>query len=107
MSVRYRLVVEEELGRRFASAFDGMTLSAHDGVTEITGPVRDPAHLQGILERVTSLGLTLRSVAALEPSGQDQPSRDAGAPDAAEEPVDNHPGDTSRGTPRDGPETAS
>jgi hypothetical protein len=60
----YRLVVAGELGPRYLSAFEGMTLDAHDGITEITGPVRDPAHLQGVLERIAGLGLTLHSVAS-------------------------------------------
>jgi hypothetical protein len=63
---RYRLVVEGELGPRYASAFDGMTLCAHDGETEITGAIIDQSHLQGLLTRITSLGLTLLSLAALE-----------------------------------------
>ena len=45
----YRLVVKGELGPRYAAAFEGMAVSAHDGVTDITGQVTDPAHLQGSL----------------------------------------------------------
>ena len=63
---RYRLVIEGELGPRYASAFDGMTLRAHDGETEITGPIIDRSHLQGLLERVASLGLTLHSLTPIE-----------------------------------------
>ena len=63
---RYRLVVQGELGPRYASAFEGMTLRAHDGETDISGPIIDQAHLQGLLERVASLGLTLRSLTPLE-----------------------------------------
>jgi hypothetical protein len=63
---RYRIVIEGELGPRYASAFDGMTVHAHDGETEITGPIIDPSHLQGLLERVASLGLTLHSLTRLE-----------------------------------------
>jgi hypothetical protein len=37
---RYR--IEGELGQRYASAFDGMTIRAHHGVKEITGPIIDP-----------------------------------------------------------------
>jgi hypothetical protein len=62
----YRLVIEGELGPRYASAFDGMTLSAHNGETEITGPIIDPSHLHGLLERIASLGLTLHSLTPLE-----------------------------------------
>jgi hypothetical protein len=43
-----------------------MTVHAHDGETEITGPIIDPSHLQGLLERVASLGLTLHSLTRLE-----------------------------------------
>lgn len=63
---RYRVVVEGELGPRYASAFGAMTLSAHDGETEITGTVIDSSQLQGLLERVAGLGLTLCSVTRLE-----------------------------------------
>jgi len=59
---RYRLVVDGELGPRYASAFDGMTIHAHNGETEITGAIIDQSHLQGLLERIGSLGLTLHSV---------------------------------------------
>jgi hypothetical protein len=63
---RYRIVVEGELGPRYAAAFDGMTVRAHDGETDITGPIIDQSHLQGLLERIASLGLTLHSVIPLE-----------------------------------------
>jgi hypothetical protein len=63
---RYCIVIEGELGPRYASAFDGMTLRAHDGETEITGPIIDPAHLQGLLERIAGLGLTLHSLTPLK-----------------------------------------
>jgi hypothetical protein len=64
--LRYRIVIEGELGPRYTSAFDGMTLRAHDGETEITGPIIDQSHLQGLLERIASLGLTLHSLTPLE-----------------------------------------
>jgi hypothetical protein len=63
---RYRLVVEGELGPRYARAFDGMTIYAHDGETDITGPIIDQSHLQGLLERIASLGLKLYSLTPLE-----------------------------------------
>jgi len=62
----YRLVVVGELRGRYATAFDGMTISAHDGITEITGPIIDQSHLQGVIERIAGLGLRLRSVTPLE-----------------------------------------
>ena len=62
----YRLVVKGELGARYASAFEGMTISAHDGMTEITAEIVDPSHLQGVLERIAGLGLTLHSVTPID-----------------------------------------
>lgn len=63
---QYRVVVDGELGPRYASAFEGMTISAHDGMTDITGSIIDQSHLQGLLERVAGLGLRLRSVTPLD-----------------------------------------
>jgi hypothetical protein len=62
----YSLVVYGELGARYASAFEGMTISAHDGMTEITGSIIDESHLEGLIERIASLGLRLRSVTPLD-----------------------------------------
>ena len=59
-------MIAGDLGPCYASAFDGMTVHAHDGETEIIGPIIDPSHLQGLLERVASLGLTLHSLTPLE-----------------------------------------
>jgi hypothetical protein len=47
---RYRIIIKGELGPRYATAFDGMTLRAHNGETEIVGPIIDSSHLQGLLE---------------------------------------------------------
>ena len=65
-TVCHRIVVEGELGPRYASAFDGMTLRAHDGVTDITGAIIDQSHLQGLLARIASLGLKLHSLTPIE-----------------------------------------
>ena len=54
-----RVAVEGELGLRDASGLNGMTLSAHDGRTEITGPIVDSSHPHGLLERIVGLGLTV------------------------------------------------
>ena len=55
----YRLIVEGELSDHLAPAFGGMRLSRAEGNTELTGNVRDQAELQGLLRRVSDLGLTL------------------------------------------------
>jgi hypothetical protein len=76
MSVqRFRIVVEGELGTRYASAFEGMTVSAHDGLTDITGPIVDPSHLHGLLERIAGLGLRLRSVTPVDPESREASAR--------------------------------
>jgi hypothetical protein len=43
-----------------------MTLSAHDGRTDIIGPIIDPSHLHGLLNRITGLGLTVHSLTPLD-----------------------------------------
>jgi hypothetical protein len=65
-SHRYRLIVDGELGPRYASAFEGMAISAHDGLTEIKGPVIDSSQLLGLVERIAGLGLTLQSLTRLD-----------------------------------------
>jgi hypothetical protein len=70
-SHRYCLIVDGELGRRYAAAFEGMAISAHDGLTEIEGPVIDSSQLLGLLERIAGLGLTLRSLTRLEAESGD------------------------------------
>jgi hypothetical protein len=65
-ALRYRLVVDGELGPRYTHAFDGMRLASSDGRTELTGAVVDQAQLQGLLERIASLGLTLVSVTPID-----------------------------------------
>jgi len=62
---RYRLVVEGELGPRYASAFEGMAVSTGEGMTAITGSVIDSSHLSGLLDQIARLGLTLYSVTPL------------------------------------------
>jgi outer membrane PBP1 activator LpoA protein len=66
MAAIYEIVVESELGARCAAAFEGMRLEHLGGRTAIVGPVEDQAHLAGLLNRVSDLGLTLVSVEKLE-----------------------------------------
>ena len=90
----YRIVIEGELGPRYASAFDGMTLRAHDGETDITGPIIDLSHLHGLLERIAGLGLTLHSLNRLE---TDNAERDP-QPHTQPAGIDDHdPGANSKG----------
>ena len=76
----YRLVVNGELGPRYASAFEGMTISTGGGKTEITGEIIDQSHLQGLLERISDLGLTLYSVTPLDNGNGESGSHGAPPP---------------------------
>jgi hypothetical protein len=67
----YQLTVEGELSDQVGAAFSDMTLTRAGGYTIIVGPVRDQAELQGLLRRVSDLGLTLLSATAV---GEPDPS---------------------------------
>jgi hypothetical protein len=62
----YRLVVEGELSDTMGVVFEGMTLRHEEGNTVLAGPVRDQTELQGLLQRVSALGLTLLEATSLE-----------------------------------------
>jgi hypothetical protein len=67
MPVReYRLVVKGELSDELGSAFAGMTLTRKQGKTLLAGKVRDQAELQGLLQRISDLGLTLLSASTTD-----------------------------------------
>ena len=63
---KYRLTVEGELSDRAGHAFEGMTLTRKEGTTVLVGRVRDQAQLQGLLQRVSDLGLTLLGATAID-----------------------------------------
>ena len=59
----YEIHLRGRLDQRWASWFDGMTVSTGaDGTTLIRGPVADQAALHGLLARLRDLGLPLLSV---------------------------------------------
>ena len=91
---RYRLVVLGELGPRYASAFDGMTVRARNGETEITGPIIDQSHLHGLIARIASLGLTLHSLTPLETDDAGSDAQPHTQPAGGN---DSYPGTTSKG----------
>jgi hypothetical protein len=67
----YRIRVKGHLAPRWATRFDGMTLTQQDdGTTLIQGLVVDQAALHGLLQRVRDTGLPLVSVTQVQP---DQP----------------------------------
>jgi hypothetical protein len=64
---RYEIRVKGHLAARWATWFDGMTLTPHsDGSTVLEGPVADQAALHGLLHKVRDLGLPLISVVPLD-----------------------------------------
>jgi len=62
----YRVIVRGELSDDAATVFKGMTLQRSDGNTILLGRVRDQAELQGVLTRISDLGLTLLSAQSLD-----------------------------------------
>jgi hypothetical protein len=59
---RYRITVGGRLSERLASSFDGFAREGGEGETALVGFVRDQAQLYGVLDRIRSLGLELRTV---------------------------------------------
>ena len=65
----YRLRVAGHLDDHWVEWFGRFTLAHdNDGTTSLTGEVRDQAELHGLLARVRDLGVTLVSVAVVEPA---------------------------------------
>jgi hypothetical protein len=57
-----------------------VTLARAEGTTTLTGHVRDQAELQGLLRRVSDLGLTLLEAAVLDDPMEAPIGRPAAAP---------------------------
>jgi hypothetical protein len=64
-STTYRIVVRDELSKRYAAAFEGMEMETKNGQTILTGEIIDQPHLYGILDRINGLGLELLSLQSL------------------------------------------
>ena len=66
----YQLRVTGHLDQCWSSSFSHLRLSHDDdGSTSLTGPVADQAELHGLLTKIRDLGVTLISLAVLEPHG--------------------------------------
>jgi hypothetical protein len=80
-SGRYEIRIEGHLAARWATWFDGMTLTAdRDGTTVLEGPVMDQAALHGLLHKVRDIGLPLLSVTRL---GTDRATSPRPTPDTS------------------------
>lgn len=66
----YVFTIDGELPERSAGAFVGMRLAVHDHTTVIEGVIRDQAELQGMILRISGLGLTMLSVRSDGAEGQ-------------------------------------
>jgi hypothetical protein len=62
----YRVLVDGELGDDTGRAFEGMSLIREEGKTVLVGTMRDQAQLQGVLQRISDLGLTLLGVVTFD-----------------------------------------
>jgi hypothetical protein len=63
----YRIRLDGHLAPRWASWFDGMTLTdGTDGNTVLEGPVVDQSALHGVLNKLRDIGLPLISVTPLD-----------------------------------------
>ena len=72
----YRLTVQGELSDNLKPAFPGMTLTRSAGNTTLTGDIRDQAEFQGLLQRVSGLGLTLLEAKAVNDLPGGRPGAD-------------------------------
>jgi hypothetical protein len=71
----YEIRLGGHLDPRWATRFDGMTLtSLSDGTTRIQGPVTDQAALYGLLHKLGDIGLPLISVTGAEPDTAPNPA---------------------------------
>jgi hypothetical protein len=59
---RYTIVVRGRLSDRFATAFPGVTIDPGEGRTRLETEPFDQGQLQGLLDRLWSLGLEVVSV---------------------------------------------
>ncbi|MBN1273871.1 MAG: hypothetical protein JXB26_16530 [Candidatus Aminicenantes bacterium] len=58
----YELTVEGRLDKKWLDWFDGLDIFFTGSNTMLLGPVRDQAHLHGLLNKIRDLNLTLLSV---------------------------------------------
>lgn len=67
---RYQLLVEGELDGELDLLLEGIAFSSAPGTTTLTASVRDQAELQALLQRLSTLGLTLLEVTIVDDAGQ-------------------------------------
>jgi hypothetical protein len=66
--VRYEIRVKGHLGPRWATWFEGMSITAlEDGTTVLRGSLVDQSALHGLLARLRDIGIPLLSLAEVDP----------------------------------------
>jgi hypothetical protein len=69
MPTGYRLQVDGHLDQHWSPWFGDLTLTHEDdGTTTLTGAVADQAELHGLLTKIRDLGVTLISLAIVDPA---------------------------------------
>jgi hypothetical protein len=65
--VQYEIVVDGQLGARWAAWFEGFAITGEaDGTTVLRGFVADQAALHGLLQRLRDIGIPLISLGPVE-----------------------------------------
>lgn len=73
----YQIRVKGHLDESLAGWFEGFTITnQEDGDALLTGPIQDQAALQGTLNRVSNLGLTLISVNPISQSDTERKDKE-------------------------------
>lgn len=76
-STFYQIRIKGHLDDNLASWFEGLTVSNQEnGEALLSGHIQDQAALQGILNRISNLGLTLISVNAVREEDRKNKQRD-------------------------------
>ena len=71
----YQLRVSGHLDQHWSAWFGDLELTHDDdGTTSLSGVVSDQAELHGLLTKIRDLGVTLISVAVIDPVGVDPPA---------------------------------
>jgi hypothetical protein len=68
--VQYEILIDGQIGPRWAAWFDGFAITGGpDGTTALRGHVVDQAALHGLLQKLRDLGIPLISLTQLDHEG--------------------------------------
>jgi hypothetical protein len=81
----YEFRIDGHLDHHWSPWFGDFALTQEDdGTTTLTGPISDQAELHGLLTKIRDLGITLLSLAAIDPPARVDPTRRSPVPHRAE-----------------------